>query len=599
MSVKSLFATFTVPAVTLLLFLNAGCRPPEVPPEVPIGPYGPDSAWTGMATTYTAAAHIARGGIRYVTDWGDLIDTTDASYASGETATLSHVWTAPGTVAVKVRAINGAAPGRASEWSPAKSVNVILDSLPVIEKVDAPSTAMRGVEVYFDVHASDPDGDGIRIRVDWGDGQDTTSETRHGPYYSGFYPSHIFTQVGTAKVVVTAQDRKGAASLPETVLVRVDTTGGVLWSYSAPWSSPLVVNDGVEDIIYFMPPPPFTPGAGGFLGLTTAGDYRYGDGPWLFATSYCAATQHIVGWDACILALDRQLHLAWRLSTLDSMDYSRWTQPAVCGNRIYIGDNDSLFCFIDSVDHGVRAAAFAAQGALADAPVIDAHGNVYFGTDSGFLYKVGPGLDTVFWRARITAGTPRSPIVGSDGKVFCASDASQVYAVDPVTGTQLWIVTVLGVPGPLAMGRTAIFVATGGGNAYSIDPVTGAVNWSKHLTADEGMSTAPAVAADGYVYFLSDNDVLYRVSQTDGALDWACDCSHFGGGIEVPYPGKRAYDPDYAPNSTILPNGNIIVAGRYALYCVAGSPAGPLDRLAPWPKWQHDLYNTGYVGGGR
>jgi hypothetical protein len=48
-----------------------------------------------------------------------------------------------------------------------------------------------------------------------------------------------------------------------------------------------------------------------------------------------------------------------------------------------------------------------------------------------------------------------------------------------------------------------------------------------------------------------------------------------------------------------LPNGNIIVAGRYALYCVAGSPAGPLDPLAPWPKWQHDLYNTGNAGGKR
>jgi outer membrane protein assembly factor BamB len=323
----------------------------------------------------------------------------------------------------------------------------------------------------------------------------------------------------------------------------------------------------------------------------------------LFATSYCAVTQHIVGWDACILALDRQLHLAWRLSTLDSMDYSRWTQPAVCGNRIYIGDNDSLFCFIDSVDHGVRAAAFAAQGALADAPVIDAHGNVYFGTDSGFLYKVGPGLDTVFWRARITAGTLHNPIVGSDGRVFCASGASQVYAVDPVTGTQLWIVTVLGVPGPLAMGRTAIFVATGGGNAYSIDPATGVVNWSKHLTTDDGISTAPAVAADGYVYFLSDNDVLYRVSQLDGTLDWACDCGYFGGGYGLyvgrQYPGKRIPSTIYPPNSTILSNGNVIVAGRYVLYCVAGSHAGPLDPLAPWPKWQHDLYNTGHVGGGK
>ena len=52
-------------------------------------------------------------------------------------------------------------------------------------------------------------------------------------------------------------------------------------------------------------------------------------------------------------------------------------------------------------------------------------------------------------------------------------------------------------------------------------------------------------------------------------------------------------------DGALLPNGNIIVSGRHAMYCVAGNPAGPLDPLAPWPKWQHDLYNTGYVGGGR
>jgi outer membrane protein assembly factor BamB len=584
----------------MLIIVGAGCRR-EVAPERPSQASGPDRTWTGIPTTYTVSAHIDRGTIRFVADWGDMVDTTDARYASGETATIAHVWTSAGTMSVKVQAINSAAPEKASVWSWPESVRVILDSLPVIDTVEAPQLVIRGVEVYFTVRASDPDADTIKTCVDWGDGQDTASDYHQGPYYSGFYPTHTFTQVGTAKVIVTARDRKGATSLPETVLVRVDTIGGVIWTHAAPWSSPLVVNDGFEDCVYFMPWPSYDPGGPtGFWALTTAGDHKYSadSGP-SSSAAYCAATQHIVGLGRCLVAVDRQLHLAWRLSTLDTTDYSHRTDLAVRGDRIYVGDKDSLFCFIDSVDHGVRAAARKTSLPINGAPVVDAQGSVYFGTDSGFLYKVGPWLDTMFWRTRFAAGSVYSPVVGSDGTVFCASDASRIYAVDPATGTSLWTVTLLGAPGPFALGRTAIFVATGGGTAYSIDPATGAVNWSKRLTADKGISSAPAVAADGYVYFLSDDGVLYRVRQTDGTLDWACDCGYFGGGMEVSYPGKRMPSTHYPPNSAILPNGNIIVAGRSALYCVAGSPAGPLDPLAPWPKWQHDLHNTGFVGGGR
>jgi outer membrane protein assembly factor BamB len=583
----------------MLILDGAGCRR-EVAPDRPSQASGPDRTWTGIPTTYTVSAHIDRGTIRFVTDWGDMVDTTDARYASGETATVTHVWMSPGTMSVKVQAINSAAPEKVSSWSSADSVDVILDSLPVIDTVETPPLAVRGVEVYFTIRASDPDGDSIKVRVDWGDGKDTASEFHGGPYYFGFYPSHAFTQVGTAKVIITAQDRRGTTSLPETVLVPVDTTGGVIWSYAAPWASPLVVNDGFEDCVYFMPWLSMDPPGSRFLGLTEDGSLKYTAPRESFPSAgvaYCAATQHIVGGGLGFWALDRQLHVAWHLETPES---TGWGDPAVSGDRIYLdNENDSLYCFIDSVDRGVRLAAFRTSLSINGAPVVDAQGNVYFGTDSGFLYKVGPGLDTMFWRTRFVAGSIYSPVVGSDGTIFCASDASCIYAVDPATGTSIWTVTLLGVPGPLVLGRTAIFVATSGGTAYSIDPATGIVNWSKRLALDEGISTAPAVAADGYVYFVSDDDVLYRVSQMDGALDWACDCGYFGGGIEVSYPGKRMPSTVDPSNSTILPNGNIIVAGRYALYCVAGSRSSTLDPLAPWPKWQHDLYNSGCVGGGR
>ncbi len=600
---KSRLSVLVVAAAAALFLLGGVCERKLYPPEfvsVPNSVYAGDTAWVRLATS-------GRGydSVRYVVNWDDATDTT-APFGLSDTASVWHVWTAPDTEYVRAAVYPIDDPKNIKWAAPARVLVVAGGSYaPVVDTVEAPPVAISGVEHDFTARAHDPDGDSIRIRIDWGDGQDTTSALLHGPYYFGFYPTHTFTQVGTARVVVTAQDQSGATSLPETVLVPVDTTGGVIWYYARPWASPVVVNDGVEDCVYFMPglfigDPGSPPG---FLVLTTAGGHRHstGSGPAPSVTAaYCAASQHVVGWGGCLVALDRQLRFAWRLSTSDSMDYSHWTDPAVGGDRIYIGDSESLFCYIDSVDHGVRSAAFAAQGAIVDAPVVDAQGAVYFGTDSGFLYKVGPWLDTTFWRVCLAAGKIHSPIVGSDGTVHCASESQSIFAIDPETGAKLWTAVLDGQAFRPAAGQTAIFVGTTASKAYSIDPATGGVNWVKVLGYPDGFSTAPVVAADGSVYFQSNSDVLYRVNQSDGSVVWACDCRSYGMMYGCfPYPGEQWCRGEYPPNPTILPNGNVIVAGGYGLYCVAGSRAGPLDPLAPWPKWQHDLYNTGYVGGGR
>jgi outer membrane protein assembly factor BamB len=235
-----------------------------------------------------------------------------------------------------------------------------------------------------------------------------------------------------------------------------------------------------------------------------------------------------------------------------------------------------------------------------DGPVIDAQGNVYFGTDSGYLYKMGPELDTVFWRTRLLAnGEIHSPLVGGDGTIYCASESSRLYARDPTTGAPVWTVTVDGDAFRPALGQSALFVGTAFGKAYSINPATGGTNWQIQLTPGDGISTTPVVTDSGIVYFQDESDVLYCVSQSDGLVIWSCDCKRYlprsGGSPRRP---RKMQLTDYYPSPTILPSGNIIVAGVDALYCVAGYPGAPLDPLAPWPKWQHDIWNTGHIHGG-
>ncbi len=600
---KSRTALLSIVAAAALLLLGGVCGRRLYPPEfvsVPHSVHAGETAWARLATSGSGY-----GTVRYVVNWGDGSTDTTGQFRLLDTATVWHVWTTLDTQYVRAAVYPIDDPTRI-KWAAQRRILVVAGGshAPVVDTVEAPPVAIRDVEYVFTIRAHDPDGDSIRIRIDWGDGRDTTSELLHGPYYTGFYPVHTFTQVQTARVVFTAQDQAGATSVPETVLVPVDTTGGVRWYRLPPWSTPVIVNDGVEDCIYFKPFGEFDPGSSPFLALTQDGADKHAtpfDSSPYGGAAYCVVTQHIIVSGADLWAFDRQLHVAWRAEMPDSSGYLSWGGPAINGNRVYFArGEDTLYCYIDSVDRGGRVATLAAQGAIADVPVIDAYGAVYFGTDSGYLYKVGSWLDTTFWRVQLAGCRIHSPVVGSDGTIYCTSGSQRIFAIDPANGTALWTIVLDGQALRPAVGQTAIFVGTTASKVYSIDPSTGGINWVKVLGYPDGFTTAPAVAADGSVYFQSNRDVLYRVNQSDGSIVWTCDCrSYYYSFYGVHYPGKLERPAEFPPNPTILSNGNVIVAGEYGLFCVAGSRGAPLDPRAPWPKWQHDLHNTGYVGGGR
>jgi hypothetical protein len=392
----------------------------------------------------------------------------------------------------------------------------------------------------------------------------------------------------------------------------VGTEGGVRWYRAgACLTSPLVISEQGQEFLYCsMSEDPEDPeGEPTFRATSTAGQggYVYEGGYALTdEPAFCVTTGHIIigAYEGALVALSLRLGQAW--DWLSEWWWRRWGPMAIRGSRIYVlaecdGD-DSMYYSIDSIAGGVRAGAFVAGVRPAGAPAVDAHGDVYVGTDSGYLYKVGPGLDTPLWRIRlVTNGEIHSPIVGDDGTVYCSSESSHVYAIDPMTGVLLWTASTEGRPLRLALGRSAIFFGTDLGHVYSISPATGSVNWEVSFVQDSGgFYTTPIVSATGYLYIQDDNDVLYCLSQADGAKNWACDCnSYLPGGKRRSHRTSRLGLFDHSPNPTITSSGDIIVPGQSALFCVAGNPEGSLDPLAPWPKWQHDLYNTGSMAGGR
>ncbi len=615
---KSRFVVFTALAAVLLLSAGAGCGKKLYPPEFV---WLPDTFWTHVdLSTHLVSVVQTFDSARYVVDWGDGVDTTEASFGPGDTAYVSHVWQDTGRYEVRTRTLTAGARQRLSAWSAPETVHVvpgIPNSAPVIDSFDLSPWPQVNVPCTLVVFAHDPDGDSLGVDVRFGNSDTVTSLL---PSPCTVRVTHVFTQPGTASVIIRFLDWKGSTSFPETIYVSISNPGGVIWYWqnSDPenpgkslTSSPVVASDGTNELLFSG-----CKGDHHFYSIRTsdgrsrkAQTTRWVDHDFTGQPAFCEATQHIiVGSDEgelYALRLDG-LQTDWQWPNKpreESLTGLEWGAPAIKESRLYVPhQDDSLFYFIDSIDHGVRVAAFTPHASFVDAPVIDAQGNVYFGTDSGYLYKVGPELDTVFWRTRLLAnGAIHSPIIGGDGTIYCASDFSRVYAIDPASGTPLWTTTLDGDPFRLALGQSALFVASSFGKVYSINPATGTANWDRQLSQSDGFYTTPVVAANGYVYFQSDADVLYCVNQADGTVIWPCNCPDYlprSGGGNSRRPRKVGLN-DYAPNPTILSNGNVIVVGADACYCVAGYPEGPLDPHAPWPKWQHDLYNTGYVGGGK
>jgi outer membrane protein assembly factor BamB len=607
---KSRFAVSAVAAAAAVLLLGGACGRRLDPPEfisVPSAIFAGD----------TAAVRLAASGrgyhsVRYVVDWDDASIETTELCALSDTAALWHVWTvAPDTKYVRAAAF---APEdtQGIRWAEQQMVFVDVGGshAPVIDTAFIPApVAVRGAAVPFTVRAHDPDGDSLRLVFQW---SMTESTTVSAASPCSVTVNHVFAEVGTAVVIISVQDTRGALSQPDTIIIPVGLSGGVKWYWQSVEegvfnTSPLCVYDGQDECVsagcYWDEKFYSMKVQNGKLKRSACPRLS----PYVFTgpAAFCAATQHFIlgSEEGELYALGLDLSCAWRWPNAPSESLEPMVlfgAPAIRDNRIYVPrDDDSLYYFIDSIDHGVRVATFPAGTGIVDAPVIDVQGNVYFGTDSGYLCKVGSDLDTVYWRTQLVAGREiHSPVIGSSGVIYCSS-GSGVFAIDPQAGVPLWTATTDGEPLRLAVTRTAIFLGTSAGRLYSISPATGSVNWYKSFTQSSEFKTAPIATANGFVYFQDDCDVLYCLYQLDGTLIWRCDCNgYLPGGTESPQPRRTGF-PNYLRDPTITGTGDIIVAGQAAVFCVVGYPEGPLDPLAPWPKWQHDLYNTGYVGGGR
>jgi outer membrane protein assembly factor BamB len=386
-------------------------------------------------------------------------------------------------------------PGATSDWSIAHSVVIIATQAPNTPGAPTgPSSAPKDSLCTFTTITTDPDGDGVSYRFDWGNG-DTSTWTDWVPSGQPATMQYAFPRAGTPGVRAQARDVNEAMS---------------------PWSNP-------HSVTVPNPYPPATP----YL-ESVPGSCAAGESVGLGAISYDPVGDSV----------------AIRFSWGDG-DTSDWSDLVPSGDQAVV-----VHAWSDSGTYWVEAQARDEDGAVSDwsescsvdvwkpkwryqtgdkvfsSPAIATDGTVYVGVDDHCLHALDPN-GTLKWRYQTGDAIRSSPAIAADGTVYVGSDDHYVYALDP-NGTLKWRYQTGDVvcSSPAIAADGTVYACVRDSCLLAIHP-DGSLKWRCPFGTPHGTSnrySSPAIAADGTVYVGCTDDTLYAINP-DGSVKWRYNCN--------------------------------------------------------------------------
>lgn len=234
---------------------------------------------------------------------------------------------------------------------------------------------------------------------------------------------------------------------------------------------------------------------------------------------------------------------------------------------IYVGStNKNLYAFNPD---GTTGHVWTTEAAIYASPAIGADGSIYIGSNDSNLYCfASSGATSHVWRAD-GALYFSSPAIGTNGIIYIGALSGNLYGFNPDgTTNHIWHTTNAIVSTPVIGSNDTIYVGSLDGNLYAFNPdgTTG------HIWTVGSMRSAPLISSDGSIYACV--NLVYNLNQ-DGTTNWSS-------GYTCGYSGGPAIDT----------NGILYYISDSKL--VAMYATGSLAQTA-WPKYQHDLKNTGMV----
>jgi len=575
---------FPLLSALLLVVGTASCKRNRAP-DVPAVPTGP--AYCMRDTTYTVtttAADPDGDSVAVRFDWGDSTPSYWVGwFASGDTVVMTHAWQDTGTYEVHAWAQDRKLV--TSDSSAGLTVRVGLRRPPNTPSAPGgPDRGGQGSSNAFTARAFHPDGIRVSVRFAWGDG-DTSDWSPFPPSGSPVMKSHVWSAPGTYAVTVQARDTGNALSgwsAPHEIVIEPGT--------SCLWRLRLAAGFG----FYLASSPAIGPDGTIYIGSTDSALYavnpdgtlkwRFLTGGWVRSSPAIApdGTIYIGSCDSSLYAVNPDGTLRWRYVTGGCVSSS----PAIAvDGAVYFGSDDSYFYALNA--DGTLEWSFLTGGAISSSPAIAAGGTVYIGSDR-YIYALNPD-GTLKWRHDVGYNLDcASPAVGADGTIY-GGRAGGLCALNP-DGSLRWSFSAGGAvrsSPAIAVDGTIYFGVSGdawwGESSYFYALNSdGTSKWS-YVLSGTAMSSSPAVSAFGTIYFGSYG--YMNALSPDATLKWRYEAGD--GAASSPTIGSDG--TVYFTCTSYSPSG-----GTGYLYALKGT--SPLAD-SPWPKFRHDLQNTGRASG--
>ena len=180
--------------------------------------------------------------------------------------------------------------------------------------------------------------------------------------------------------------------------------------------------------------------------------------------------------------------------------------PAI-GNdgTIYIGSGDDYLYAMWS--NGSLRWRFKTGDWIKGPPSIADDGTIYIGSFDGYLYALYPNTGTMKWKCRIGDGSETNPSIANDGTIYIGGN--KLYAVYP-NGTLKWSFSIgdgfIHTSAPAISADGTIYFGTDDtGYIYAVNP-DGTQKWRKKI-ANKWVESSPSIAEDGTIYIGSSIDM--------------------------------------------------------------------------------------------